>query len=190
MTFTFLAIHLDDLGDIATVVAGVGTIALFLAAIWAGRTAERSVEEAARGIRAQIDEQRAIERRRRAYDHLGTFNSREFTKMSAEAWRVFLLFKKTTSPDKAWKKVSDSDRVAVQTVLNFYEEIANEYNAGFLDQEAAEPLVFVAVLMWQGGRDLIKWQRDGDRRYLDQWDQLYRAKSPSIVPIGHPASGA
>jgi hypothetical protein len=173
MTLPILAIHLDELANLATVVAAAATVALFCAAIWAGYTAK-----------AQIAEQRRIERRRRAYDHLGTFNSRDFTAMTYEASRVFRLFKEGKAASEAtWKTLSESERLAVQTVLNFYEETANEYNAGFLDRTAAEPLVFVAVIMWQQALELVEWLRRGDRRYLEQWGELYRAKAPAILSV-------
>jgi poly-beta-hydroxyalkanoate depolymerase len=173
MSLPIFFIHLDDLGNIAAAVAAGATVLLLIAAIWAGKTAQ-----------AQIAEQRRIEMRRRAYDHLGIFNSRDFTEMSAEAARVFQLFKEEKTAHKTiWTKLSDSERTSVQTFLNFYEEIASEYNAGFLDRTAAEPLVFVTVIMWQRSRELAEWLRRGDRRYLEQWERLYRDNAPAILSV-------
>lgn len=165
------AISLDDLGNLATIVVAVATVALFLAAIWAGRTAQ-----------AQIAEQRRIERRRRAYDHLTVFNGFKFARRSYECQRIFKLFQEEKEPkQKIWEKLSDSEKVAVQTVMNFYEETAHEYNAGFLDRKAAAPLVFVAVVMWQPARALSDWLRAGDRRFGEQWEKLYDAEAPAIL---------
>jgi hypothetical protein len=171
MFLPVLFIHLDDLGNIAAAVAAVATVLLFVTAIWAGRTAQ-----------AQIAEQRRIEMRRRAYDHLGVFNSRDFAEMSAEAARVLRLFKEEETAHKAiWAKLSDSERTSVQTFLNFYEEIATEYNAGFLDPKAAQPLVFVAIIMWQRSKELVEWLRRGERRYLEQWEMLYRKNASAVL---------
>jgi poly-beta-hydroxyalkanoate depolymerase len=171
MTLPVSFIHLDDLANIATAVAAVVTVLLLIAAVWAGKTAQ-----------AQIAEQRRIEMRRRAYDHLGVFNSREFTEMTSEAAAVLRLFKEEKAAHKAiWAKLSDADKTAVQTFLNFYEEIATEYNAGFLDREAAEPLVFVAIIMWQQSKELVEWLRRGESRYLEQWEKLYRNKAAAIL---------
>jgi tellurite resistance protein len=164
-------LHLDDLANIATMVAAAATVLLLIAAVWAGKTAQ-----------AQIAEQRRIEMRRRAYDHLGVFNSREFTEMTSEAAAVFRLFKEEkATPETIWAKLSDADKTAVQTFLNFYEEIATEYNAGFLDRTASEPLVFVAVVMWQRSEGLSEWFRRSDPRYLEQWEALYQDNATTVL---------
>jgi len=162
------------------VVVAVATVALVVAAIVGGFL-----------TRTQIDEQRRIARRRRAYDHLTTFNSRSFAETSIEAERVFLRFKEKGADGNAiWHGVSDSERAAVQTVLNFYEESANEYNAQFLDPKAAEPLVFVTVLMWQEVRDTVTWLRRGNRQFCEQWQKLYAAKAKGVLrAIDEPADG-
>jgi len=59
-------LHLEDLAYIATMVLAVATVALLLAALWAGKIAQD-----------QLAEQRRIEMRRRAYDHLEVFGSHE-----------------------------------------------------------------------------------------------------------------
>ncbi len=171
MDIPVLFIHLDDLGNIATAVAASATVLLLFAAIWAGFIAQ-----------AQIAEQRRIEMRRRAYDHLAVFNSRDFTETSSAAAQVLRLFKEEKTAHKAiWARLSESERISVQTFLNFYEEIATEYNAGFLDRTAAEPLVFVAVIMWQRSKELAEWMRRGERRYLEQWEKLYREQAPAVI---------
>jgi hypothetical protein len=101
--------------------------------------------------------------------------------MSIETFRVFQRFA-AGDPAETWKDVSESEEAAIQTVLNSYEEIANEYNAGFLDQQAAEPLVFLATIAWQQGHELIDWLRQGDPRYLDQWEKLYLNAPPALRP--------
>lgn len=166
--------HLEELANVAVIVAAVATVGLLLVAVWAGL-------KAAAGVRAQIEEQRRIERRRRAYAHLSTFTSYRFTEMSIETFRVFQRFD-DGDPAEIWKDVSESEEAAIQTVLNSYEEIANEYNAGFLDQQAAEPLVFLATIAWQQGHELIEWLRQGDPRYLDQWETLYLNAPPDLRP--------
>jgi hypothetical protein len=171
MALQILSLTLDDLGDIATAVAAFATVLLLAAAIWAGKTAQ-----------AQIAEQRRIEMRRRAYDHLGVFNSRDFTETSSKAAAVLRLFKEEkTAHREIWAKLSEADRTSVVTFLNFYEEIATEYNAGFLDRTASEPLVFVAVVMWQRSKELIEWLRRGERRYLEQWERLYLANAADVL---------
>lgn len=173
MTLLVSFIHLDDLADIATAILAVTTILLLVTAIWAGRTAQ-----------AQIAEQRRIEMRRRAYDHLGIFNSLEFTETSSKAAAVLRLFKEEKAPHKTiWAKLSDPEKSAILTFLNFYEEIATEYNAGFLDRVASEPLVFVAVVMWQRSKELVEWLRRGERRYLEQWERLYRENASTALSM-------
>jgi hypothetical protein len=176
-----LATALEDLANVGLVVAALATVALFVAAVCAGRTARSSIGAAAEGVQAQIQEQRKIEERRRAYDHLTILNSREFTEMTAYALFAFQRFKAEGASETTWEKVTTAGQVATQTVLNFYEEIANEYNAGFLDRKAAEPLVFVAVGIWREGEELINWFREVDDRYLSEWAKLHEAAAPEFT---------
>jgi hypothetical protein len=179
----FLTLHLHDFADIGAIVAGFATLILVGAAIWAGLTAERSIDEAAAGVRSQIAEQGLFERRRRAYDHLGVFNSHDFTAMSAKASGVFLRCKGGADVGDILASLDEAEMVRVQTVLNYYEQVATEYNAGFLDTEAAEPLLFVAVVMWQQARELTEWHRRDDSRYFEQWKALYVANSALAKPL-------
>ncbi len=175
MSLPISFIHLDDLANIATAVAAVAAVLLLIVAVWAGKTAQ-----------AQIAEQRRIEMRRRAYDHLGIFNSREFAETTSKAATVLRLFKEEKTAHKAiWAKLSEADKTAVQIFLNFYEEIATEYNAGFLDRTASEPLVFVAVVMWQRSKELVEWLRRGEQRYLEQWEALYRENATTALAMGN-----
>jgi hypothetical protein len=176
-----LATTLEDLADVSLIVAGVATFFLFLAAIWAGRTAEKSLKEAGRGVEVQIEHQRTIDERRRAYDHLAILNSREFTEMTAEALSAFQRFTEEGASEETWAKVPTAGKVATQTVLNFYEEIATEYNAGFLDRQAARPLVFVAVGIWREGEKLIEWIRETDDRYLSELASLHEIAAPEFT---------
>jgi hypothetical protein len=176
-----LATTLEDLADLSVIVAGIATVFLFLAAVWAGRTAEKSLREAGRGVESQIEHQRTIDERRRAYDHLTILNSRDFTEMTAEALLAFQRFAKEGASEETWAKVPTSGKVATQTVLNFYEEIATEYNAGFLDRQAAKPLVFVAVGIWREGEKLIEWIRATDERYLSELASLHRSAAPEFT---------
>lgn len=171
MGFLVSFIHLNDLADIATVVLAAATVALLFAAIWAGKTAK-----------AQIMEQRRIEMRRRAYDHLEVFGSREFTKTTSEVAIVLNLFKEEDGPRRSiWGNLSGKNKTAVQTFLNFYEEIAAEYNAGFLDPRASEPLVYLAVITWRESKELIEWLRRDDRRVLEEWERLYRDRAAVVL---------
>src|SRR5207244_3236530 len=106
-------LHLEDLAYIATMVLAVATVALLIAAMWAGKIAQD-----------QIAEQRRIEMRRRAYDHLEVFGSREFTAMTSQASAVIRRFRDGSGrqPLSIWEELSAEDKTAVQTFLNFYEE--------------------------------------------------------------------
>ena len=176
-----LATTLEDLANVSVVVAGAATVLLFFAAGWAGRTAEKAFREAGRGVELQIEQQRMIDERRRAYDHLAVLNSREFTEMTAEALSAFQRFKAEGASEATWEKVTTSEQVASQTVLNFYEEVATEYNAGFLDRQAAKGLVFVAVGIWREGEELIEWIRGTDDRYLSALADLHRSAAPEFT---------
>jgi hypothetical protein len=177
-----LSTLLDDLASVAVIVGAGATVALFFAAVGAGRIAERSIRAAANDVQTQIQEQRKIEERRRVYDHLATFNSRHFTETSVEALNVFQLFKRKPATEATWKRVSPSEKAAMQTVLNFYEEIANEYNSGFLDAQVSQPLVFVAVVVWRQAEELIDFLRREDPRFLEQWRVLYLVALPTFFP--------
>ncbi|MGD0197564.1 MAG: DUF4760 domain-containing protein [Solirubrobacteraceae bacterium] len=170
---------LAGVADIATVVLASATLLLVAAAVWAGVTAKRSVRIAAEGINAQIGEQRLIERRRRVYDHLGTYYSRSFVEMSADASQVFKAFATDMSAGEShWDGLSRHKRARVQLVLNFYEQVATEYNAGFLDRELSNrTLAYVALEMWDRAEPFIGWVRRQNQQYFEEWAELYKHKA-------------
>jgi hypothetical protein len=180
----------DTFGDWATAVGAGATIGLFGAALWAGhtassagRTARTSVTTAATGIRKQIDEQRAIELRRRVYDHLSRFYSGDFTELNADLQKLLRSFESDPSKGQAaWKAMDDHAKARILTVLNFYELVATEYNAEFLDRDVANRhLAYIAVAMWEAARKFIAWLREKDSAYFQDWERLYECYGASII---------
>jgi len=35
--------------------------------------------------------------------------------------------------------------------------------------------------MWQRSKELVEWLRRGDRRYLEQWEELYRNNAAAVL---------
>jgi hypothetical protein len=170
-------------GDWATAVAAAATIGLvlatlglLLAAVWAGITAKRGVDD-------QIDVQRGIELQRRVYEHLSTFSSRDFTEITLDAGSVFDSFNADVATGATeWRSMTSDKRARVLTVLNFYELVATEYNSGFLNRQAANMTVaYSAIVLWERADAFVGWLRGEDKAILAQWAKLYRDHNHEII---------
>jgi hypothetical protein len=166
------AISLQDAADWGTIVTGAATLGLFLAAIGAGIIAIR-----------QLDAQRVIAERRRVYDHLEAFYDVSFLAMASEAEQLFRIFRDHRSDGIAkWQEMSAWKQARIQAVMNFYEEVASEYNADFLEKQAADlTLVYVAVTIYERAEVMIDWVRQTDPVYFEQWKRLYDRSSPILA---------
>jgi hypothetical protein len=189
------AITLHQAAEWGAAIAGVATVGLLIAAYWAGRTAKRQVESAASGIKEQIDLQRQINRRSRVYELLAPFYDRRFLEMSAEADELFRIFRKdATRGESKWRSMSGPEKARVEAVLNFYEEVASEHNADFLDKDAAAPaLTYVTLTMYERAHGFVEWLRRRNPTYYEQWKYLYEAKRgrsglPSVPAGWYPDS--
>jgi hypothetical protein len=160
-------------GDWATAAGAAATVGLFVAAVWA----------AIYGVKAQIEEQRGIERRRRVYDHQSVLNSRDFAEMSADADPLIQLFRSDADAGKErWEAASDLIKARVIAVFNFYELVATEYNAAFLDRSIANVnLAYVVVAEWEYARPFLSYLGRGDAATYDQWAMLDRQYGPAIL---------
>jgi hypothetical protein len=167
----------------ATVALVLATIGLLLAAIWAGITAARGVRAAAAGVDEQIEEQRRTELKCRVYDHLSTYSSRDFTESTIGTVPLLKAFE-SGDADGAdhWQGMTDTDRARALTVLNFYELVATEYNAMFLDRDIANRSVaYAAIVIWERAAKLVAWLRKDDKAYFAQWERLYLDHSLDII---------
>jgi hypothetical protein len=78
---------------------------------------------------------------------------------------------------------TDEDRLDVLSVLNFFEELAGEYNDGLLEEDSAHRTVaYFAIGMWEAAEWFVLWQRatSGEHRFYEQWETMYQ-KVRSIV---------
>ena len=167
-----LATTSDHLLAWATAVGAAASLGLFLTAIWA----------AVFGVKAQIDLQRVIERRRRVFDHQGFLNSREFAEMSAEVYPLNRLFE--TDPVAAaarWEGSSDAVKLRVIAVFNFYELVATEYNSEFLDRTTADKnLAYAVVFMWNVVHGFLDYLGEDDEAIYEQWRLLVKDHGEAI----------
>src|SRR5579859_7357285 len=157
-------LHLSDVSYIATAILAGATLFLAIAATWAGFSAKH-----------QIDEQRAIERRRRVYDHSQKLGNTEFAEMTAAAVEVFSAFRISRQFGiLKWKNMPANEQARVQVVLNYWEELAMEYNLDFLDRTLMDrSLAYVAIDMWDIAEPLTAWFRERNPLYLEEWWKLY-----------------
>lgn len=172
----------DTFGDVGALFVALATFGLLLAAIWAGKTAKESVEVAGEGIRSQIEEQRRIERRRRTYELLGIYMSADFLQRSTDTVPVLRIFNRDRAAGEAhWKQMTETGKVTVTSVLNFYELVATEYNSGFLDRDVADKhLAYATIVMWEHAKGHLEWRRAGNKRYYEQWKYLYDTRRAAI----------
>jgi hypothetical protein len=176
-----IALTLDRASQWGEVVTGVATAGLLLAAAlaaWFG----------SRGVKAQIDAQRQIASQARTYEHLRAFYDLGFLEMTADISPLIVAFKQNRPTGEAmYGAMSPEAKAKVQAVFNFYEEVAGEYNARFLDEETAEPLIYVTAAMYEDASELVEWFRDQDPTYLEQWVRLHKnLKGSAGIPVSSP----
>jgi hypothetical protein len=155
----------SSFGDWATAVGAAATVGILIAAVWA----------AVYGARNQIEQQRAIERRRRVYDHQATLNSRDFAEMTAEAVSFIELFRSNVpTAVPLWQGAYPAAKMRVIAVLNFYELVAGEYNETLLDRGIADmTLAYAAVGMWDYTYPfLAQIRREGGEVGFEQWKEM------------------
>jgi hypothetical protein len=172
----------DSFGNAMTAIEAIATVGLLVAAVLAGRTAAKSVGVAAEGINQQIEEQRRIEQRRRTYELLGIYMSADFLQRTADVLPMLNVFNDDRAlGEQRWKEISEKDKVAVTAVLNFYELVATEYNAGFLERDVADKhLAYATIVMWERTRGIVAWLRASNERYYEQWKYLYDTRRTVI----------
>lgn len=80
--------------------------------------------------------------------------------------------------------MDDREKARVLTVLNFYELVAAEYIAEFLDREVANRhLAYIAVATWEGARNFIEWRREEDPAYFQDLKHLYESYGANIIAV-------
>jgi hypothetical protein len=173
-----IALTLDRAAEWGEVVTGVATAGLVIAAIVAGVLAGK-----------QIRTQRQIAQRARVYEHLAPFHDLKFLEMTADIGGLIRTFEQDPAKGRAmYNAMSGRERAKVQAVFNFYEEVASEYNAGFLDEEAARrSLVYVTAAMYEGASGLVDWLRGSDPTYLEEWVRLHEKLKGRRGTPGFPA---
>lgn len=186
----------------ATVGVASATAGLLLVAVWAGK-------KAADGVRAQIDEQRAIderhianeqaiERQHRVLNHQAILSSRDFVEMSATGIALFREFQEDAKKaSSTWLAMTVLQQMTVLAVLNYYELVAGEYNSNALDRQAADVnLAYATIVMWEYAAAFIGYLRSADQTYYAEWSYMYDHYGATILarakqgPLGGNAPGA
>ncbi len=86
------------------------------------------------------------------------------------------------SLDKKWP---------ITAAMNFYELVATEYNAGFLDRQVANKhLAYLTVDTWKHYKGLVDWLGRSDKRFYEQWRYLCDTYGAEIEDIDRPAARA
>ncbi|HSZ14175.1 MAG TPA: hypothetical protein VK790_09080 [Solirubrobacteraceae bacterium] len=161
----------DSFGDWATAIGALATVGLLYAAVRAGKIARDSVEVAAKGIKDQIDEQRRVEQRRRTYELLSAYYDSDFIAHAGEGFALLRLFNHDLPAAEAqWKDIGLDEKWPITAAMNFYELVATEYNAGFLDRQVANKhLAYLTVDTWKHYEGLVDWLGRSDKRFYEQW---------------------
>ncbi len=126
------------------------------------------------------------------YEHLSRFYSRDFTELSTDLQTFLRSFASDPSKGRAeWEAMDPHAMARMLTVLNFYELIATEYNARFLDRDVANRhLAYIAVAMWEAAREFIGWLRKADPSYFQDWAHLYEHHGARIIAAARGESAA
>ena len=119
----------------------------------------------------------ARERRQRVDQYLARLNHIEFLPLVAAASDLL-----NTGPLgqaealRAWLAGRSVDRLRTLAFLNFFEEVAGQYNAGMLDAGAANrELVPTAVHYWEVGGWFIGRLKAEQPRAFDEWEAMVNA---------------
>lgn len=183
----------DTFGDVATALGAVATAGLLVAALLAGRTAQRQLRQAVQGVQGQIRTQRDIEARRRTLDLQSTLYSREFVEMSATLQGVVRRYESDEKAGEAmWHRMTDYHRGVVIAVLNFYDLVATEYNAGdVLDTDIADRnLAYSAYIMWRYAQPFIIVRRRENPAYFYEWERFVTEHGLRVWTAAQPPSAA
>jgi hypothetical protein len=126
---------------------------------------------------AQIADTDARERRQRVDQYLARLNHIEFLPLVAAASDLL-----NTDPLgqgealRGWLAGESVDRLRTLAFLNFFEEVAGQYNAGMLDAGAANrELVPTAVHYWDVGGWFIGRLKAEQPSAFDEWEAMVNA---------------
>jgi len=168
----------DLFGDWATIAGDVATVALVGTAVWAGRKATGEV-------RKQLETQRQLHRKQRVFELQNALNSREFIEMTATAAEFLDSFKVDEDAGRErWECGGALEKMTVAGVLNFYELIATEYNAGAIDRHAADLyLAYAAISYWRYAEPFVTYLRSRDSAYFAEWKYFYESSGGRIEAV-------
>jgi hypothetical protein len=175
----------STVADIGGLIAACATLGLLIAAVFAGRIANKQVESLKEGLAVQ----RQIERRRRVYEHLGRLFDGQFILMLTQAE---MLFKDEPSENAGnwealWEERDSVQQSEIMAALDFFEIVAGEYNdptETTLDKGVADRgLSIIADDMWLKARSFVLWLRVWypDKRAFREWEHMY--ERPREVPL-------
>lgn len=139
---------------------------------------------------AQIRDTQARETRQRVDQYLARLNHVEFLPLVAAASDLL-----NTEPInqaealRAWLDGESVDRLRTLAFLNFFEEVAGQYNAGTLDEEAANrELVPTAVHYWEIGGWFIGRLQKNQPTAFNQWREMVSGLRLADLIADKPAS--
>jgi hypothetical protein len=139
--------------------------------------ARQQIVAARENAAAQIADTDARERRQRVDRYLARLNHIEFLPLVAAASDLLNTEPLERSDAlRAWLAGESVDRLRTLAFLNFFEEVAGQYNAGMLDAGAANrELVPTAVHYWEVGGWFIGRLKAEQPRAFDDWETMVNA---------------
>jgi hypothetical protein len=150
------------IGDLSSWVAAIATLGLLVAAIVGGYTAIKTLRT-----------QHLTERRRRVYDLLGRVFDEDFIGMGIVAQEFFAKPPRTAAGwARRWSATTADKQAVIQAVMNFYEIVAGEYNAGdLLDRDLADKaLMFITYAWWKRAAPFVDWVAvHSDSHAYEEW---------------------
>ena len=164
----------DATADLVAAVAAVGTVVVTIGAVLYARGAI----ESGRDIHVRqtnVDLQR--ERRLRVDQYLARLNHPDFLPIVVIA-QDFLVGTPVTERHKPLRDLLPDGTLAklqIFAFLNFFEEVADQYLAGMLDDKAAECILASSLeTWWEHAQWFITRVRDGGSEPFGRWERCVR----------------
>jgi hypothetical protein len=160
--------------DVSAAAGVAGVLVTAAAAIGALLFAAKQVRAGRENTVSQIKDTQERECRQRVDQYLARLNHVEFLPLVAEA--IDLLRTPLAGRDAAVRHLVSGETVkSLRTgaFLNFFEEVAGQYNAGMLDKQAARrELVPMAVHYWTLGEWFIHNAQARQPTAFNQWQKM------------------
>lgn len=145
------------------------------------------IREGRRNTQRQLDDALGRERRARVDQYLARLTATDFRPAVADAVDLFAVAPAERERAwRAWNARSTDEKLKTLAFLNFFEEVAGQYQDGLLDREAARHVIApTAVRYWEAGDWFIARLKERQPSAFSQWEAMVREIRLSTLMRGY-----